>query len=166
VEPQRPLPRCAARRPPPGCGRALDIGCGHGEFARLLAHRAARVEGIDRAAEMVARARNLTPMFPALHHMPFAPALEKAKGALRPGGVLAVVGLYRVRTPVDLAVSALAAPVNRFHLLAHGRANYAPPVVPASMTLPEIRTGIREVLPGPRIRRHLLWRYSVLWQRP
>ncbi|MGH2556683.1 MAG: class I SAM-dependent methyltransferase [Actinomycetota bacterium] len=39
---------------PNPCDRALDIGCGQGEFARLLAQRAARVEGIDLSAAMVA----------------------------------------------------------------------------------------------------------------
>jgi SAM-dependent methyltransferase len=101
-----------------------------------------------------------------LHHMPFAPALEKAKAALRPGGVLAILGLYRVRTPVDLAVTAAAAPVNRGYLLAHGCGEYAPPIAEATMTLRQIRRSARDVLPGASVRRHLLWRYSLIWQRP
>jgi SAM-dependent methyltransferase len=177
---------------PVRCERALDIGCGQGEFARLLTERAARVVGIDRSAEMVARAKELNADIPnadfreadfmeypleersfdfvsalaVIHHVPLEPALEQLRSALRPGGVLAILGLYRVRTPVDLAITAVAVPVNRMYLLAHGRAEYPPPIVPASMSLTEIRRSVRRVLPGARIRRHLLWRYSLIWQRP
>ena len=177
---------------PGACDRALDIGCGQGEFVRRLAERVTKVEGMDRSAVMVARAKELNADLPnaefyqadfmdsplddrafdfvsalaVLHHMPFAPALEKAKAALRPGGVLAILGLYRVRTPVDLAVTAAAAPVNRCYLLAHGRCEYAPPIAAATMSLRQIRRWARDVLPGARVRRHLLWRYSLIWQRP
>ncbi len=37
--------------------RALDIGCGPGAFARLLAHRGARVVGVDLSPRMVELAR-------------------------------------------------------------------------------------------------------------
>ncbi len=37
--------------------RALDAGCGPGAFARLLAHRAARVVGVDLSPRMIEHAR-------------------------------------------------------------------------------------------------------------
>jgi SAM-dependent methyltransferase len=177
---------------PPGCRRALDIGCGQGEFVRLLAQRVESVEGIDRSGDMIQRAKGLNRGLPnvefhegdfmeypteagsfdfvsaiaVLHHMPFVPALEKARSAIRPGGVLAVLGLYRIRTPLDFLVTAVAAPINRIHLIAHGRSEYTAPVVPARMSLRQIRASVRGALPGARLRRHLLWRYSVVWQRP
>ncbi|MEW1643590.1 class I SAM-dependent methyltransferase [Streptomyces sp. NPDC091219] len=47
---------------PPRLLRALDVGCGTGDLARLLTVRtAAGVEGIDSDPEIIARARVLTP---------------------------------------------------------------------------------------------------------
>ena len=34
------------------------------------------------------------------------------------------------------------------------------------MTWAEVRTAARGLLPGVRYRRHLLWRYSLLWRKP
>ena len=34
-----------------------------------------------------------------LHHLPLEPALGRFRDLLRPGGVLVVIGLYRLRTP-------------------------------------------------------------------
>jgi hypothetical protein len=33
----------------------------------------------------------------------------------------------------------------------------------AQLTLTEIRTQARTLLPGARIRQHLYWRYSLIW---
>src|SRR5919199_644258 len=44
------------RQVPPGCRRALDVGCGTGRFARLLASRAEHVDAVDRSAEMISAA--------------------------------------------------------------------------------------------------------------
>ncbi len=38
------------RHVPPGCDRALDVGCGAGLLARRLAKRVRSVDAIDRAA--------------------------------------------------------------------------------------------------------------------
>jgi ubiquinone/menaquinone biosynthesis C-methylase UbiE len=42
---------------PPGCGPALDVGCGDGLLACRLADRCAEVTGIDRDPRMIALAR-------------------------------------------------------------------------------------------------------------
>jgi SAM-dependent methyltransferase len=42
---------------PSGTPSVLDLGCGHGWLARLLANRGARVVGVDGSAELVAQAR-------------------------------------------------------------------------------------------------------------
>jgi hypothetical protein len=34
------------------------------------------------------------------------------------------------------------------------------------MTWAEVHAAARDVLPGVRYRRHLLWRYSLLWRKP
>jgi len=41
--------RLLLRQLPPGCRRALDVGCGTGRFARRLAQRGIQVDAIDRS---------------------------------------------------------------------------------------------------------------------
>ena len=40
----------------------------------------------------------------------------------------------------------------------------ATPVAPAADTLPEIRAAARSLLPGARIRRRLVCRYTLVWE--
>ena len=176
---------------PVRCRRALDIGRGEGTFARRLAERADVVEALDSSAEAIGRARQLSQephlffrqadfmeaefeaeydyvsAIAALHHMPFGEALEKMKGLVRPGGVLAVLGLFEERTKFDLAASLVAVPINRHLLRTRGEGDgYSPLTAEPTMNMQEIRSAARQLLPGARLRRHLLWRYSLLWTRP
>ena len=41
----------------------------------------------------------------------------------------------------------------------HGRDEIYP-------TVPAVRQVCERVLPGARVRRHLLWRYSIVWRKP
>lgn len=187
---------------PTACERALDVGCGDGAFASELADLAGHVDGIDLSEETIALGEqslrdvpNITlqvgdfmkeefdaeydfiSAIASLHHMPFDRALNKMKNLLRPGGTLAILGLYDERTLSDLVTSLVAVPVNRWYLRKHGDApsprpsaetsSSAPPTwTPPIMSLSEIRSEIERLLPGARVRRHLWWRYSVVWQRP
>ncbi len=45
---------------PKYCGAALDIGCGSGDFSRILAHKSKLVIGIDLSPEMVKLAEQST----------------------------------------------------------------------------------------------------------
>ena len=42
----------------------------------------------------------------------------------------------------------------------------APIVWPPPHTYPQLQRLARDVLPGARFRRRLLWRYSLVWERP
>lgn len=121
------------RAVPKPCRRALDVGCGYGEFARLLAERAEQVDALDQAREVIAQARqssvsvanlryieadlvsyplensayDFISAIASLHHLPFATALGKLRAALRPGGVLVVLSLYHDSTLADLLASAV-----------------------------------------------------------
>ena len=177
------------RAVPRPCLRALDAGCGLGAFARRLARVAAVVDAIDRDAVVVARARELSAGTPnlrlthadfltwpessydfvslvaTLHHLPFVEALTKAASLLRPNGVLAVLGLHRNASVFDLAPNVVVFPVSLCRRLVHGASEVGAPTRDPTMTLTEIRTEAAAALPGAVFRRHLLWRYSVIWSK-
>ena len=86
---------------------------------------------------------------------------------LRPGGVLAILGMARSRYPVDLAREGTAVVANRLYLMTRAQwESPAPTVWPPAHTYREIRTVAGQVLPRHRFRRHLLWRYSIIWTKP
>lgn len=177
---------------PRPCPRALDAGCGLGEFARRLSRIAGEVDAIDSEPAVIARALQLSPDIPnlhftesqfltwpdeesydfvsmiaVLHHLPFAEALTHAAKMLRPGGVLAVLGLSRPRTFFHrITRSAIAYPVSVYYRCTRRTAIVGAPIRDPSMTYGEIRKHATELLPGAIVRRHLLWRYSLVWTKP
>ena len=128
------------RQLPPAPRRVLDVGCGAGRLACTLAARGAFIDGLDRSAVMIARARCRCPdasnvtwlkgdlldedvplssdgydaivAVSSLHHMPLRAGLERLRGLLRPDGVLAVVGHYRPATSGDRLLEMVALPAN------------------------------------------------------
>lgn len=149
--------RWILRQLPRRLDRALDVGSGSGDLARLLAARARTVHGIDADPEIVARARTLTaadapvtfhvadaasrlPPGPydaitcvaALHHMPFTDALAHFRRNLAPGGTLVVVGLARPGSRGDHLLGAAAVLANIAMALIKHRGRKAPR--PAAMT--------------------------------
>jgi SAM-dependent methyltransferase len=189
------------RRLPAGCERALDVGCGAGALARRLASQVRTVDAVDRSEVMIERARataggsgvrwllgdlldetlpleagayDVVTAVSSLHHMPLRPALARLRTLVRPGGVLAVVGLYRAADISDYLIDGLAVPANLLvgaTRAARGRGgkpvNVDMPVVwPPETTLTEIRDAAAELLPGARIRRLLFFRYGMVWTRP
>lgn len=178
---------------PTGAERALDVGCGTGRFARALSARGLSVDALDADERVIEAARSepgavrygvadvsAKPPPPAtydfisclasLHHMPFDPTVTALRHALRPGGVLAVLGLYREGLP-EIAKAPLVAPLNLGMRLAYALrgpddAPVRPHVRDADMTLPEIRDRAAELLPGSVVSRRLFWRYVLAYRRP
>jgi SAM-dependent methyltransferase len=111
-----------------------------------------------------------------LHHQPARETLLRARDALRPGGVLLVLDLVADAGVADRLRSAGALALNAAWRLARtGRPRMAPEarrlwdehgrhdVYP---TLGEARALAAATLPGARVRRHLFWRYSLVWGKP
>src|SRR5258708_18763143 len=98
--------------------------------------------------------------------MPFDQSLEKMVSLLRPGGVLAVLGLFREASLTDRGVALIAVPVNVFYALSRGSSSSGvpAPTKPADMSLREIRESVSSNLPNARLQRLLLWRYLLTWQ--
>jgi SAM-dependent methyltransferase len=178
------------REVPRPCSRALDIGCGLGSFARKLSRLAGHVDAIDRDPAVVELARasasgitnvhftcvDFMAVMPherngydfvcalaSLHHLPLPAALERMESLLKPGGVLAVIGLYRSRGIFDFAWSLAAFPVSLWLRIARPRVRAAVPLRDPSLTLRETRAIAVDLLPGAVLRRRLLWRYTLLW---
>lgn len=181
---------------PPGCARALDVGCGNGELTRQLRRRGVpRVVGIDRDEACVRRCRehpesgdigylagdvlasdlltgdpepagfDLVSAVASLHHIDARAGLLRLRSLVAPGGVLVVIGLARPDLPKDLPIEIAA---HLVRLIRHRPA--APDGIPPPPTVwppPEHYSTMRrlaaDLLPGVRWRRHLLWRYSLVW---
>lgn len=190
--------RWILRRLPGPVGRALDVGCGTGEFARRLAGSARHVDAVDRDARVVATARALTSGLPVdhrvhyrvadlgdaalepgydvvtalavLHHVPFEPALRRLRELLAPGGTLVVLGVYREESRSDVALSLLAVPANLVvgwvKNLRQRRVAGSAPTAAAVSTLTQVRAAAARQTPGAAIRRHLFWRYSLVFSAP
>jgi hypothetical protein len=99
--------------------------------------------------------------------MPFDTALTLRK-ALAPGGVLAVLGLYPVKTATDFvcalpALSFLKA--NRLLSRGHPAPSVQVPMVwPPPLSYAETRAESDRLLPGSTLRRLLFWRYLLVYR--
>ena len=109
-----------------------------------------------------------------LHHLPFPEMLLKMKAALKPGGVLLVLDLFEPAGLSDSLLNLLAVPVSAtLRLIHHGRllprrevrdawaAHERHDLYP---TMSEVHGLCASVLPGAKIKKHLLWRYSIVWR--
>jgi len=115
-------------RPP--SGKVIELGCGTGELARMIAPYAERVDSVDVSAPMLARARAMTASeaLPirwihssaeevqlegpyalaiagdALHWMNWGVVLSRLHGALMPDAPLAIVSAVMVDRPWSAAL--------------------------------------------------------------
>jgi hypothetical protein len=101
--------------------------------------------------------------------MKLEPTLEKMRELLRPSGKLIVLGLYQERTIVDYLYSAISVPLNFIYLTWHQASGKASttvaPTRPAQLSLRQIKTAADILLPRSSLKRHLFWRYSLIWQK-
>lgn len=123
---------------PNPCSSLLEVGCGAGRLARILATRADHVLGIDASPEMIALARSrsgavanlrfecvdfMTRDFgtsrydcvftvTTLHHLATAPALVRMKSLLTPGGRLIIQDVRAMSGKIDWLWSGFRATAN------------------------------------------------------
>lgn len=121
---------------PEHCREILEIGCGTGEFSRLLAGRAEKVLALDLSPQMIRLARERSKLYPnidfvkgdvltygfpdnqfdciatltTLHHLPIETILRKIRNALKPGGVFVCLDLYQRSNLSDLLFDGVAYP--------------------------------------------------------
>jgi ubiquinone/menaquinone biosynthesis C-methylase UbiE len=110
-----------------------------------------------------------------LHHLPLEETLLKMRGTLKAGGTLAVLDLYQPAGLRDALPSLVAVPVSLALRLIHSSRLREPRRVREAWeehgrkdsypTLARVRRICERVLPGARVKRHLLWRYSIIWRK-
>jgi SAM-dependent methyltransferase len=180
---------------PAGAARALDVGCGDGRLARELRGVVPHVTALDRDEPTLAAARSadsglgidyvlgdflrqdLEPgsfdfvcSIAALHHMDAAAGLRRMADLLRPGGRLAVVGLARlggIRGIGYLPAEFGGLVQHRVERWRHLYVEVAAPTIwPPPESYASMRRIARATLPGASFRRRLLWRYTLVWEKP
>ena len=184
--------RALLRRLPARFGRALDVGCGDGRFARELASRADEVAAIDVDPRELESARAAAAGVPGIrwlcadlmtyeadsqfdvvtalaviHHLSFDEALTTMSRLLAPGGRLLVLGLWPpTAAATDVAVSAVATVTNAALQVARGRTTMTSPSREPETPLHEVRRRTTAALPRATVSRCLLWRYILDWTKP
>jgi ubiquinone/menaquinone biosynthesis C-methylase UbiE len=143
------------RHVPENCENALEIGCGTGAFARVLAKRCRRVIALDLSAEMIrvalsrsSRFENLefqvadamTWDFPqshfdficsiaTLHHLEQRELLLKIRDSLTPQGVLVILDLVQSESLIERVCDAVGLGVSGGLRLIHNGRLQPPPEV-------------------------------------
>ena len=92
-----------------------------------------------------------------LHHLPLREALERFRDLLRPGGVLVIVGLYRIATPVDYLYAATALPISWAIRRLREADEVGAPLREPLEALKTIRDECTAVLPGSVLRRRFFF---------
>ena len=177
---------------PKAAQRVLEVGCGDGTLsAQLLQAGVRHVVALDANAGVLERARGRYPGLPiewrcgdifdlhpktdsfdavvsvaTLHHMDAAAGLSRFAELVRPGGVVAVIGLA-ANNWWDLPYAVIGQCVRVAVGMARGYWEHSAPMAwPPSTTYLEIKRLAHNVLPGVRYRRHFYGRYSLVWTRP
>jgi len=110
-----------------------------------------------------------------LHHLPIDKMLARVKDTLRPQGMLIILDLYEPEGALDVLTDTLAVPVGAvLRLLKTGRLTTPRKMRQvwaehgqhdAHLTPSQIQQVCASVLPGAKVRKHLLWRYSITWKK-
>ncbi len=110
-----------------------------------------------------------------LHHLPMEKMLVRMRDALRPGGVLVILDLFQAEGLWENFMGVMAFPANIFlRLIKSGRLR-PPREMRAAwtehgrhdtyLTLSRVREMCAKRMTGAEVRRHLLWRYSIIWEK-
>lgn len=170
---------------------ALDIGSGLGCFSGKLSSLFSNVISLEPDKDSISKAMSLYPennitfinsafdkhdfgcnkydfitLIASIHHMDFKATLNKSLTLLNPEGKLVILGLYRERSPVDLLISLIAIIPN----LIMNTITDTNPLTSMITQLPkmsirEIKREAKSILGSFKFKRHLFWRYSLVYKK-
>jgi len=110
-----------------------------------------------------------------LHHLEMEQILPKIRRLLKSDGLFVCLDLLRMRGITDLLLSAFAIPFNIIlKLIKTGRFRDSSQVRQAwtehgkndsYLTINQIREITDDLLPGAEVKKHLFWRYSIIWRK-
>lgn len=185
--------RTLLRRVDDRCDRALDVGCGDGMFARLLASKSSAVVAVDIDEQQLQIARRTCADFEnvsvlhddfltadlgheafdvvtalaSLHHLPLEAAIDKMRRLLRPGGRLILLGVWTDNTTaLDHLFNFAGGVTNKIFQFFWGPDLMSAPASTPVATMRDARRLAESQSPQATVRRCLLWRYVLVWQKP
>lgn len=111
-----------------------------------------------------------------LHHLDQRELLPKIKDALKPRGVFVILDLVESSGLPDRILDVIALGASSgLRLVRNGRLQPPPQVRKAweqhgkhdhYSTIKQVRALADEILPGANVKRHLLWRYTLVYRKP
>jgi len=164
-----------------GCARhvvALDLSA---EMIRVARARSEQFQNLEyRCADVMAvdlprESFDCVATIATLHHLPLRETICKLKDSVKPGGLLLVIDLFEPAGFRDQLLNVAAIGISGSLRLVHNKRLKPPKEVRAAWEahgktdsyprMQELRTLCAVILPGAQIRQHLLWRYSIVWQK-
>ena len=111
-----------------------------------------------------------------VHHLALEDLLPKLRASLKPGGVLIILDLLKHHNIQDTLIDLIAVPLNWWFLATKNK-HIKPSPEAAEVMKEHLRTDeylnfsqVKKIytdsLKTAKIRRHLFWRYSVIWHKP
>jgi SAM-dependent methyltransferase len=125
--------------------------------------------------EFAAESFDLIVSIATLHHLPVENLLPTLKAAVKPGGKLLILDLLEHENWRDQMSDFVAVPLNWvFQLLKNRHIKPSPEAAVAIrehlstdqyLTFSQVRQIYTSTLRNAKIRKHLFWRYSVIWKK-
>lgn len=110
-----------------------------------------------------------------LHHLDQRELLVKIKDSLKPRGVMVVLDLVQSSSVVERMLDVVGLGVSSGLRLIHNGRLQPPPEVRKAWeqhgkhdhykTIEQVRALADEIMPGSSVKRHLLWRYTLVYQK-
>jgi SAM-dependent methyltransferase len=110
------------------------------------------------------------------HHLSLEKLLPSLTTALKPGGKLIILDLIQHENILDRLSDLIAVPLNWLWQILKNRNIKQSPEAQAAwrehsrtdkfLTLSQVRDIYSKSCPGVKIRKHLFWRYSAVWEKP
>jgi SAM-dependent methyltransferase len=110
-----------------------------------------------------------------VHHLPLEDLLPSLKAALKPGGKLVILDLLEYKSIQDKLSDLLAVPLNWILQTLKNKHKSSPEAAAAMrshlrtdkyLTLSQVRQLYAGSLKNVKVRKHLFWRYSIVWEKP